>query len=136
MIVICLLIFISFNRLLHFLDLFPAKIQTDNTSFEYENMNMSIVDLHLDYQNNEWFAIKDEDTIIEINIRVLQNQSIESDDYRIIQTIFSNFNLFPQINTTHFGTPISFQIPNMTIIKTDEDLLRFRIRISEVREIS
>jgi hypothetical protein len=97
---------------------------------------MSIVDLHLDYQNNEWFAIKDEDTIIEINIRVLQNQSIESDDYRIIQTIFSNFNLFPQINTTHFGTPISFQIPNMTIIKTDEDLLRFRIRISEVREIS
>jgi hypothetical protein len=136
MIVICLLIFISFNRLLHFLDLFPAKIQTDNTSFEYENMNMSIVDLHLDYHNNEWFAIKDEDTIIEINIRVLQNQSIESDDYRIIQTIFSNFNLFPQINTTHFGTPISFQIPNMTIIKTDEDLLRFRIRISEVREIS
>jgi len=136
MIVIYLLIFISFDRLLHFLDLFPAKIQTDNTSFEYENMNMSIVDLHLDYQNNEWFAIKDEDTIIEINIRVLQNQSIESDDCRIIQTIFSNFNLFPQINTTHFGRPISFQIPNMTIIKTDKDLLRFRIRIFEVREIS
>jgi hypothetical protein len=115
------------------------KIQTDNMSFEYENMNMSIMDLHLEKQNNEWFAIKDDDNpnmIIEINIRVLQRQfSNELDDYRIIQTIFSNFNLFPQMNTTHFGTPISFQISNMTTMKTDEDLLRFQIRISEVGEI-
>ena len=129
------------DRLLHFLDLFPAKIQTGhegNVSFEYESMNMSIVDIQLDQENTEWFSIQEKEnaqTIIEINMRVLQKQFTNFTSHRIIETIFSNFNLFPHLNQTHFGMPISYQIANITTIKTDEDLLRFQIRISEVGEI-
>jgi len=104
-------------------------------------MNISIVDINFEKEDNEWFTIKhhemieeNSNTIIEINIRVLQKQFIKSNHHRIIETIFSNFNLFPQINLTHFGIPISYQITNMTTIKTDEDLIRFQIRISEVGE--
>lgn len=54
------------DRLLHFLDLFPVKIQIENeqqgTSFKYENMNTSLVNLNFnqwneDDKNNEWFTI-------------------------------------------------------------------------------
>jgi hypothetical protein len=52
-------------RLLHFLDLFPAKIQTDSehgTSFKYENMNTSLVNVNFDQLHegeidNDWFTI-------------------------------------------------------------------------------
>jgi hypothetical protein len=127
-----------FDRLLHFLDLFPAKIQMKNKRdafFEYENMNISIVDIHFDDKGVEWLVIKDEEnsnTIIEINLRVLQRELNESNHYRIVETIFSNFNLFPQVNLTHIGMPISYQIANMTTIKTAEDLIRFQILVSKV----
>jgi hypothetical protein len=71
-------------------------------------------------------------TIIEINIRVLQTQLIKSNTHRIIETVFSNFNLFPQINITNLGIPISYQIANVTTIKTAEDLIRFQIRVPKV----
>jgi len=82
-------------------------------------------------------------SIIELNIRVLRKQFVSSDDYRIIETIFSNFNLFPQINKTNqtdeknnqlLGIPISYQIVNWTTIRTDEDLVRFQIRVPKVRK--
>jgi hypothetical protein len=102
---------------------------------------MSIVDINFEKESKEWFAIKNYEKIeenpnmiIEINIRVLQKQLIESNHHRLIQTMFSNFNLFPQINLTHFGIPISYQIANMTTIKTEEDLIRFQIRIPKVGE--
>ncbi len=49
-------------RLLHFLDLFPAKIQIDNdhgTSFRYENMNTSLVNINLNEFEitDEWFTL-------------------------------------------------------------------------------
>ncbi|CAF3548240.1 unnamed protein product, partial [Rotaria sp. Silwood2] len=133
------------NKLLQFLDLFPTKIQIENKqnlSFEYENINISILDINFENENNEWFRInankyqeininKHPNTIIEINIRVLQTQLIKLNNYRIIETIFSNFNLFPQINITNFGIPISYQIANLTTIKTDEDLIRFQIQVPE-----
>ncbi|CAF4500857.1 unnamed protein product, partial [Rotaria sp. Silwood2] len=133
------------NKLLQFLDLFPTKIQIENKqnlSFEYENINISILDINFENENNEWFRInankyqeininKHPNTIIEINIRVLQTQLIKLNNYRIIETIFSNFNLFPQINITNFGIPISYQIANLTTIKTDEDLIRFLIQVPE-----
>ena len=101
---------------------------------------MSIVDVDFKAQNDGWFAIEDgsdnPETIVEINIRVLQREFHPSEQYRMIQTIFSNFNLFPQMNnSTHFGTPVSFQISNITKVKTEEDFLRFRIRVAEVGEI-
>lgn len=53
------------NRLLRFLDLFPAKIdiETDHgTSFKYENMNTSLVNINFDHWHEgeietEWFTI-------------------------------------------------------------------------------
>lgn len=54
------------NRLLHFLDLFPVKIQIENeqgTSFKYENMNTSLVNINFEQwtddneKDNEWFTI-------------------------------------------------------------------------------
>jgi hypothetical protein len=105
-------------------------------------MNISIIDINFKKEINEWFDIKHHKTIetnpniiIEINIRILQRQLNQSNNYRIIETIFSNFNLFPQRNFTHFGIPISYQIANMNTIKTKEDLIRFQIRISEVGEL-
>ncbi len=83
-------------------------------------------------------------TIIELNMRVLGTQLGSSDDnYRIIETIFSNFNLFPQANKSNqakensshlLGIPISYQIANRTMIKANEDLVRFQIRVSAVRK--
>lgn len=63
-----------------------------------------------------------------------------TDHYRLIETIFSNFNLFPQVNSSNISTqkplmigmPISYQIANWTHIQTDEDLIRFQIRIPDV----
>ncbi len=77
-------------------------------------------------------------------MRVLRIQ-LESrdDDYRIIETIFSNFNLFPQANKSNqtnedrnqlLGIPISYQVANRTTVKADEDLVRFQIRVSDVRK--
>lgn len=74
-------------------------------------------------------------------MRVLREQLGEDNNYRIIETIFSNFYLFPQMNKTNqtnentnqlLGIPISYQIANWTMSKTDEDLVRFQIRIPEV----
>lgn len=99
---------------------------------------MSIVDIHFEEEINEWFSIKDQkinsDVIIEINLRVLQKQFNEIDNHRIIETIFSNFNLFPQKNLSYYGIPISYQIANKTTIKTEENLIRFQVRVPEVRE--
>jgi len=79
-------------------------------------------------------------------MRVLREELKSNDNYRIIETIFSNFNLFPQINKTNqtnennnnnnqlLGIPISYQIVNSTMIKTDKDLIKFQIRISKVRK--
>lgn len=77
-------------------------------------------------------------------MRVLRDILAENDDYRVIETIFANFNLFQlvnksnQSNTTNsgqlFGIPISYQIANRTTMKTNEDLVRFQIRVSEVRK--
>lgn len=54
-----------FDRLLRFLDLFPAKIEieTDHgTSFKYENMNTSLVNIdfnqwHEGEPDSDWFTI-------------------------------------------------------------------------------
>jgi hypothetical protein len=80
-------------------------------------------------------------SIIQLNLRALRAH-IESTDYRIIETIFSNFNLFPQVNKTKqfnesdsrlLAMPISYQIANWPTIKTNEDLIRIQIRVSKVR---
>jgi hypothetical protein len=163
------------NRLLHFLDLFSAKIELNNdqsTSFKYENLNTSLVNVNFhqwnqEEKNNEWFTIKSgsfidqrkfyfisfcsciensddhPNSIIQLNLRALRVQTESIDNYRIIETIFSNFNLFPQMNKTNqtnenssrlIGVPISYQIANWTRIKINEDLVRFQIRVSEVRK--
>ncbi|CAF5207998.1 unnamed protein product, partial [Rotaria magnacalcarata] len=125
------------NKLLQFLDSFSAKIQIGSNrsiSFEYENMNLSIFDINFQNESNEWCNIntnKYMNTIIEINIQALKKQVIQSKNYRIVETIFSNFNLFPQINITNFGVPLSYQIANFTTIKADNDLIRFQIQVSE-----
>jgi hypothetical protein len=78
-------------------------------------------------------------------MRVLRTQLQANDDnYRIIETIFSNFNLFPQANKSNqttnedrnrlLGIPISYQVANRTSIQADEDLVRFQIRVSNVRK--
>jgi hypothetical protein len=78
-------------------------------------------------------------SIIQLNMRVLREQLEATNDYRIIETIFSNFNLFPQVNQTNetndqlLGVPISYQIANLTMVKADEDLVKFQIRVSKVR---
>lgn len=53
-----------FCRLLNFLDVFSGKIQIDedtSTSFIYDNMNASLVDLTVDhwddFQDQQWFTI-------------------------------------------------------------------------------
>lgn len=75
-------------------------------------------------------------------MRVLRDVLAEDDEQRVIETIFSNFNLFPQVNKSNqsnvtsgqlYGIPISYQIANRTMIKANEDLVRFQIRVSEVR---
>jgi hypothetical protein len=86
---------------------------------------------------------KDPNSIIQLNIPILRREIASTNDYRIIEIIFTNFNLFPQINQTNqtdnssdqlLGIPISYQIANWTTIKTDEDLVRFQIRVPEVRK--
>ena len=73
-------------------------------------------------------------------MRVLRAQILSMDNYRIIETIFSNFNLFPQVNITNqtddqlLGIPISYQIANWTSVKADEDFVKYQIRVSEVRK--
>ncbi|UJR31985.1 hypothetical protein I4U23_019458 [Adineta vaga] len=150
------------NKLLHFLDLFAAKIEIDDkdeqsTSFHYENMDTVLVNLNLDQQiqennDNGWFTLKSNtsdghpNTITQLNIQALQAYAESTDNYRIIETVFSNFNLFPQLNRKNgstskqlLGMPISYQLANWTTIKIDEDLIRFQIRVSteiQTRNIS
>ncbi|CAF3674371.1 unnamed protein product [Rotaria sp. Silwood1] len=132
------------NKLLQFLNLFPAKIQIENKqnlSFQYENIHITILDINFENESNQWFRIntdnyqeninKHSNIIIEINIQALQTKLIKSNNYRIIEIIFANFNLFPQINMTNIGIPISYQIANLTTIKTNEDLIRFQIQVSD-----
>ena len=130
-----------FNRLLRFLDRFPAKIRNDEQqkmSFEYENMNMSVVNVNRNRSDKDWFTIPsnsetdDRSTIIEVNLRVLQETLNSSEGYRIIETIFSNFNLFPQTNRTSLGIPISYQIANYSSLLAQDDLVRFQIRVPQV----
>lgn len=80
-------------------------------------------------------------SIIEINMRILNEQLGTENSYKIIETIFSNFNLFPQLNQTKteynnhsrlFGIPISYQIANWTMNEINEDFVRFQIRVPEV----
>ncbi|CAF0969318.1 unnamed protein product [Rotaria sordida] len=136
-------------RLLHFLDLFTTKIQIDNneqiTSFQYNNMNTSLININFnqwqqDNKDSEWFTITSDhypNSIVELNMRTLRTQIESIDNYRIIKIVFSNFNLFPQINQTNgnsnqlIGIPISYQIINWTNIRTDNDVVRFQIRIAE-----
>lgn len=122
------------------MDLFAAKIQIENTeyfSFQFENMNLSIFDINFENQTNQWFNLNKDDqnphTIIEINIPNIRKQLFQSNNHRIIQTVFSNFNLFPQTNITNIGVPISYQIANSSPIKTDGDLIKFKIRIPKVK---
>ena len=84
-------------------------------------------------------------TIVELNLRALTKFVQSSDNYRLIETIFSNFNLFPQTNFSNetnvdspslIGVPISYQIANLSEIQTDEDIIRYRIRVPKVREVS
>ena len=61
------------DRLLRFLDLFPAKIEieTDHgTSFKYENMNTSLVNIDFNHWHegeieSEWFTIASGDRKID-----------------------------------------------------------------------
>ncbi|CAF3687991.1 unnamed protein product [Rotaria sp. Silwood1] len=143
------------NKLLNFLDLFPAKIQIDNndkkTLFQYNNINTSVININFDQwqqnnKENEWFNVTSENSdhypniIVQLNMRILRTQLQSSDNYRIIKIIFSNFNLFPQINKTNqtninsnqlIGIPISYQIVNWTNMKTDNDIVKFQIHITE-----
>ena len=131
-------------------------------------MNTSLVDVNFDQWNHdEWFTIKSgnfvesskfivssfffswiensddhANSIVELNIRALRAHAESIDNYRIIETIFSNFNLFPQMNKMNqtnentsrlLGVPISYQIANWTTIKMNEDLVRFQIRVPQVR---
>ena len=78
-------------------------------------------------------------------MRVLREELGVNNHYRIIETIFTNFNLFPQINKTInqtnelnnnqlLGIPISYLIVNRTMVKSNEDIVRFQIQIPEVRD--
>lgn len=76
-------------------------------------------------------------------MRVLRDILGVNDENRVIETIFSNFNLFPQLNKSNqsnatsgqlFGVPISYQIANRTTIEANEDLVRFQIRVPMVRK--
>ncbi|CAF2717253.1 unnamed protein product [Rotaria sp. Silwood2] len=140
------------NKLLHFIDLFQVKIQINNneqiTSFQYNNLNTSLININFDRwqqenKNNEWFSITSDhypNSIVQLNMQTLRAQVESTDNYRIIKTIFSNFYLFPQINKTNqtnenshqlIGIPISYQIVNWTNVRTDNDIIRFQIRIDE-----
>jgi hypothetical protein len=69
-------------------------------------------------------------------MRVLREYVLTTNNSRVIETIFSNFNLFPKSNQTNddlLGVPISYQIANSTIVKADEDLVKFQIRVPEVK---
>lgn len=61
-------------RLLNFLDIFSSKIQIDedtSTSFIYDNMNTSLVDLAVDhwddFQDQQWFTIHISKILISIS---------------------------------------------------------------------
>ena len=76
-----------------------------------------------------------------MNLPALRRHLASTDHYRLIETTFLNFNLFPQMNTSNesssqqlIGLPISYQIANQTNIRTNEDLVRFQIRVTEVSE--
>jgi hypothetical protein len=113
----------------------------NHMSFDYEHLNMSIVNMKSDSMvDDEWISMSSTSNIteqrsivIELNRRVLHNIINTTIDYRIVETIFSNFNLFPQSNCTQMGMPISYQIGNYTRIDANEDLIRFRIRLEHVR---
>ncbi len=65
------------NRLLRFLDLFPAKIQINDdhgTSFKYDNMNTSLVNVNISQWHEgemdaEWFTITSGRTVILLFLR-------------------------------------------------------------------
>lgn len=85
------------------------------------------------------------DIIIQLNMRALRAQVASIKTYRLIETVFSNFNLFPTTNQTDqidediyqlIKIPISYQIANWTKIQTNNDLIKFQIRIDEVRKFS
>ena len=155
-------------RLLNFLDVFSGKIEIDedtSTSFIYDNMNTSLVDLTVDhwddFQDHQWFHHQYErdaslspcfhfeclldgtdenpNSIIELNLPALRRHLTNTDHYRLIETMFLNFNLFPQANSSNatstqqlLAMPISYQIANWTHIQTTEDLVRFQIRVPDV----
>jgi hypothetical protein len=158
------------DRLLHFLDLFSAKIQIGEdeiTSFNYDNMNTSFVDMHIEQSDDhdDWFTLhssrsslavvdlshrvpSSSDTtgerpssVIELNLPVLRTHLASTDHYRIVETNFANFNLFPKPNISNqtdnvseemIGIPISYQIANWTTIKVKEDLVKFQILVPKV----
>ena len=84
-------------------------------------------------------------SIIQLNLAVLRRQMTSTQRYRIVETLFSNFNLFQQTNRTTqptlndtkmIGVPISYQIANKTMIHAEEDLVRFQIYMPGVRRTS
>ncbi|CAF1435673.1 unnamed protein product [Didymodactylos carnosus] len=141
------------NKLLRFLDKFPTKIEIFNnhqpTNFELDNMNISVFDTALtDATTTEWTTIlTDSNTIVSLNINGVKHLMLGENNissYRIIQTIFSNFNLFPIKNCTNnsnedcnqtsifIGQPLSYQIGNLNGTNSfDYDLIKIKIRVPQ-----
>ncbi|CAF4027854.1 unnamed protein product, partial [Rotaria magnacalcarata] len=148
------------NKLLHVIDIFPAKIKIDKNeeiaSFKFDHMSTSLIKINFDRwqhenKDNDWYTITPENSdehpnsIVQLNMRILRTQIESTNDYRLIETVFSNFNLFPLTNKTHetsenrnqlIGMPISIRIANLTKIRADSDLVRFQIRINQYIQAS
>ena len=162
-------IFTFIHRLLNFLDLFSAKIQNEEdhiTSFFYDNMNTSLVDMHTEQwdDHDDWYTLPSSrsclavdlfhgvlsslDTtteragsVIQLNLAALRTHLASTQHYRIVETNFANFNLFPIPNSSNqsdnasaelIGIPISYQIANWTTIKVKEDLVKVQILVPKV----
>lgn len=77
-------------------------------------------------------------SVIQLNLAVLRTHLASTHHYRIVETNFANFNLFPIPNISNqsdnssaelIGVPISYQIANWTTIKVKEDLVKVQILV-------
>jgi len=91
---------------------------------------MSIIDMNFNENPSSWLRInKNSDVIIEIN-----SEYFGKSHHRIIETTFSNFNLFPEMNFEQIGVPIGYQIENHTQIQSEKDLIRYQIRVDQTTD--
>ena len=80
--------------------------------------------------------------MIQFNMQTLRKQLESIDNLHVVETIFSNFNLFPIMNNTNeinhplIGLPISHLITNLRMMKNSGALVRIRISASDVKKFA